>query len=107
MLAAPKAKARYDADRVDRQQQVEAFLPAQTIAPAHIRQPRQPACTATLGIPGRDAGTVERFIGAMLGAQQLDKMQKKGHQRVVMLPYLAVVLLPRGPCGAARRWRCA
>ena len=72
------------------------FIPAQAVAPTNIGQARQPARPASLGIAGGDAGAVERFIGPMQGGQQLDEGQQEGPQRVVLLPDVAVELLPRG-----------
>jgi len=69
-----KAKAGHGADRSNGPQQMEPCLPrdcSSQIAPANIRQPEQPACSPTLGIPGRDPSTVEGFIGTPLGRQEL------------------------------------
>src|SRR5262245_4352510 len=91
-----EAKAGNRPHRVDRQKQMEPFIPAQAVAPANIRQAGQPARPTPLGIPGRDPRAVEGFIGAALGRQERHEVQKKGHQCLVLLPHLAVELLPRG-----------
>ena len=62
-----KAKAGNHLDWVDGQQQVEAFIPPQTVTPADIGQPGQPAGPATLRIPRRDARAVQRFIWGSAG----------------------------------------
>jgi len=81
--------------RVYRQQQMDAFIPAQAVAPADIRQTGQPASATTLSIAGRDPGAVEGFISAALGRQEMDEIQKK-RDRGGMLPAdLPIVLLPR------------
>ena len=82
--------------RVHRQQQMDAFIPAQAVAPADIRQAGQPARTTALGIAGRHPGAVEGFIGTALSGQELDEMQKKRHQGRVLLAELPIVLLPGG-----------
>jgi hypothetical protein len=92
----PTAKASDHAGWVHGQQQMDAFIPAQAVAPANIGQPRQPARATTLGIPGRDPGAIEGFIGTALGRQGPDKMQKKGDQGGVLPTDLPIVLLPRG-----------
>src|SRR5687767_10045824 len=61
-----KAKARDHPDRVDGQQQVEAFIPAEPVAPADIGQPRQPAGAPALGIPRGNARAVQSFVETML-----------------------------------------
>ena len=72
-----KAKAGDHPHRVDRQQQMEPFIPAQAVAPANIRQAGQPARPPALGIPRRDPGAVEGFIGAVLGRQELRRDAEK------------------------------
>ena len=59
---------------------MDAFIPAQAVAPADIRQAGQPACATTLGLAGQHPGAVEGFIGAVLGRQEVDEIQKKGDQ---------------------------
>ena len=82
-------------DGVDRQQQMEAFIAAQPVAPATIGQARQPPRAPALGISCGDAGAVQRFIRTLLGRQQPHKMQKTRDQRLILLAYLAVELLSR------------
>jgi hypothetical protein len=85
-----------------------ALIPAQSVAPANIGQAWQPARAAALGIPSRDPGAVQGFIGAALGRQEVDKMQKKRAQGGLILADLPIELLRVGSCGkAARSWRCA
>src|SRR5215471_2979897 len=74
---------------------MDAFIPAQTVAPADIGHARQPARTPALGIAGRDPGAVEGFIGTALGRQELDEIQHKRHQGRMLLTDLPMVLLPR------------
>ena len=71
-----KAKAGDYPNRIDRQQQMEAFIPAQPIAPPAVRQTGQPTRTTSLGIPRRDARAVQGFIGTVPGRQELDKRKK-------------------------------
>jgi hypothetical protein len=66
-----KAKARDAAHGGDGEEQGKALIPAQPIAPADIRQPRQPAQPTALGIAGRDAGTVQGFVQTLLCGQEL------------------------------------
>ena len=56
-----KAEAGDDALRIDRKQQVEAFIPAQPVAPANVNLPGQPTSTPAFGGPGGNAGTVQGF----------------------------------------------
>src|SRR5215475_268104 len=91
-----KTKAGDHSPGVDRQEHMEAFIPAQPVAPANVGQARQPAGSAALGIPGRDSRAVKGFIGATLGRQELHEGPEKGHQHLMMLPHLAVKLLPSG-----------
>ena len=84
---------------IDRQQQMDAFIPTQPIAPANIGQPRQPPAPTALRIPGRHPGAIEGFIGAAQGGQEPDEMQKKRDQGLLRLADLPIALLPRGPLG--------
>src|SRR5919199_1674435 len=95
----PKAKAGDHPSRVDRHQQVESFIPAQAVAPADIGQARQPPRAPALGIARREAGAVQRFIRTLLRRQHLHQMQKTRDQRLMLLAYLAVELLPRRQAG--------
>ena len=95
----PKGKASDHPHRGDGHQQREPFIPAQAIAPADIRQAGQPARSAPLGIPRRHPGAVQGFIGPALGCHERHEVQKKGHERRLVLPHLAVELLPRGQRG--------
>ena len=51
-----KAEAGDHPPGVDRQEHMEAFIPAQPVAPANIGQSRQPAGSSALGIPRGDPG---------------------------------------------------
>jgi hypothetical protein len=62
-----KAEAGDHSPAVDRQAHTKAFIPTQPVAPANIGQTGQPARAAALGIPGRDPGAMEGFIGTALG----------------------------------------
>src|SRR5215813_281385 len=75
---------------------MDAFLPAQPVAPADIGQPRQPARTTTLGIAGRPPRAIEGFIGTALGRQEPDKMQHKRDDGCVLQTDLPIVLRPSG-----------
>ena len=92
----PTATAGDHAGRVHRQQPRDAFIPAQPVAPADIRQAGQPARTPARGIAGRHPGAVEGFIGTALSGQELDEIQKKRHQGRVLMAALPIVLLPGG-----------
>ena len=74
---------------------MDAFIPAQVVAPADIRQAGQPACATTLGLAGRHPEAVKGFIGAALGRQEVDEIQKKGDQDRMRLAAQPMVLLPR------------
>ena len=62
----PEAKAGEGADRVDREQHVKPFIPAQSPA---------------LGIAGGGGGAVQGLIGTALGLQELRPMQKSRQRR--------------------------
>ena len=96
VLAGPKPKPVIIPTGVDRQQQMEAFIPTQPVAPANIRQAGQPARATALGIPGRDTGAVQGCVRTPLGRHERHEVPKKGHQRLVLRPPLAVALLARG-----------
>ena len=81
---------------VDRQEHMEAFIPAQPVAPANISPARQPSGSSALGIPGGDPGAIEGFIGTALSSQEPDEMQKKRHEGRVLLAALPIELLPGG-----------
>jgi hypothetical protein len=76
---------------------VEAFIPTQALAPAHIGHAGPPAGPPALGIPGRPPGAVEGFLGPALSSQELDERQKKRHQGRGLLAELPLALLPGGP----------
>jgi hypothetical protein len=95
----PKPEAGDHPEGVDRQEQLEALIPAPPVAPAHIGQAQQPARAAALGIPCGDTGALQRFIRTLLGCSQLHKMQQTRHQRLILLAHVAVALLPCGPRG--------
>jgi hypothetical protein len=78
---------------------MEAFIPAQPVAPTNIRQSRQPSGSSALGIPSRDPGAIEGFIGTALGGQEPDEMPKKRHKGRVMLADVPIALLPGGQSG--------
>src|SRR5215471_20304240 len=59
----PAANTGAHASRVHRQQQMDAFIPAQALAPADSGQTGQPAGAPPLGIAGWDPGAIEGFIG--------------------------------------------
>jgi hypothetical protein len=94
-----KAKASDHPPGVDRQEHMEAFIPAQPVAPAHIGQSRQPAGSSALGIPGGDPGAIEGFIGTALGGQEPDEIPQKRHQGRVVLADLPIELFSGG-----QRW---
>ena len=70
-----KSKARDNAHGVDREEQVNAFVPPQPMAPADMRQPRQPAGAPAFGIAGRNTGAVQGCIWPWLRRQELDDME--------------------------------
>jgi len=88
----PKAKPSDDSQRSDTQQQVKAFIPADAIAPADIRLPGQPASTASFGITGHRRGTIQHFIAALLGMQQVDEGQPECSNLVAMLAHKPIEL---------------
>src|SRR5215475_1070650 len=89
-----KAEAGDHPPGVDRQEPMEAFIPAQPVAPANIGQARQPSGPSALGIPEGDPGAVEGFTGTALSGQEPDEMQKKRHEGRVLLADLPIELLP-------------
>jgi hypothetical protein len=91
----PNAKAGAHPTRVHRQQQLDACIPAQTVAPAAICQAGQPACATPLGSAGRPPGAVEGFIGTALGCQEADEIEQKCDQGCLLRADLPIVLLPR------------
>jgi hypothetical protein len=95
-LAAPKPKPVIPPNRVDRQEEVDAFIPAQPVAPAAIRHAGQPARPPALGIAGEDPTAIEGFRGTALGRQEVDEMQKKRHQGGMLSADLPIELLPGG-----------
>ena len=95
-----KGAAGHHPHRGDRQQERAPVIPAQAVAPADISQPGEPPSPTTLGISRRDPSAVERRRDPTLGCQEGDEMPHNGHQRSVMLPHLAMVLLPQG-----QRWK--
>src|SRR5262245_12241216 len=88
-----KAAASDHPPGVDRQEHMEAFLPAQPVAPANIGQARQPSGSSALGIPSWDPGAIEGFIGTALSSQEPDEMQKKRYEGRVLLADLPIELL--------------
>ena len=99
---AAKAKARDHPDRVYDQQQVEAFILPEPVAPADSSQPRQPASAPALGVPRGKARAVQGFIETMRGGQEPAQIQKVDHQGNVVLAHLPIELLPRGQLGKGR-----
>src|SRR5262245_16846439 len=89
-----KAKAGIHPNGVHRQQEMESFIPAQSVTPTDIGQPRQPSGPPTFGIPRGNARTVQCFIRTALAGQKLDQKQTTGYQRVMMLAHLPMKLLP-------------
>ena len=81
---------------------MDAFIPAQAVAPAASRQAGQPAGATTLGIAGRHPGAVEGFRGAALGRHEGDERQQKRDQGRRLLAALPSVLLPRGQLRTGR-----
>ena len=57
-----KAEAGDDPMGIDGEQQVEALIPAQTVAPANVSLSGEPAGPPALGVSGGDAGTVQGFL---------------------------------------------
>ena len=64
-----KAEAGDDSLGIDRNQQVEAFIPTQAVAPANVSLPGQPTSAPAFGEPGGNAGTVQSFAEAELSLQ--------------------------------------
>ena len=93
----PKAKARHHPHGVERQQKMAPFLPAQAVAPAASDQPGAPPSSSPLGIAGRHPGASAGFREAALGGQEVHERPHASHQRIVVLPHLAMELLPGGP----------
>jgi hypothetical protein len=82
---------------VDRQQEMEPFIAAQVVAPAAIGQPGQPPGPAARRIAGRHPRAIAGFREATLGRQEGHEMPHHGHQCLVVLPHVALELLPAGP----------
>jgi hypothetical protein len=88
---------------VDSQEQMAALIPAQPLAPAHIRQAGQPARATALGRPRGNAGAVEGFVRAPLGYRERHEVQQTHHQRCLLLAHLAGELIRAGTVGKAAR----
>lgn len=99
----PKTQAGDHPQGVDRQEHMEAFIPAQPVAPAPIRESRQPSGSSALGISGGDPDTLKGCIGTALGGQEPDERQKKRHEGRVLQADVAIALLSVGRDGKALR----
>src|SRR5712692_3849787 len=92
----PKAKAGNHPHGINAQQQMEAFVPAQTITPAYIGLACQPAAASTFGIAGHRRGTIQRFIQAVLGFEQFHQIQAKGGDRITLVAHQPIELAAIG-----------
>jgi len=108
VLAGPKPRPVIIPTGVDRQQQMEAFIPTQPVAPANIRQAGQPARATALGIPRAGAGAVDSFVRAPLGRQELDERQKNATRAACCRRTCRLYGSRVGSAGkAGRKWHCA
>jgi len=96
----PNAAARDHPPGVDRQEQREACLPAEAVAPAPSGSAWPPAPAPPLRLPRGDARAVARFVWTRLGRPHVDEGHKTGHQRLRGLAHVTMALLPRG-----QRWQ--
>ncbi len=92
----PEAKAGNDPLRIDRHDQVKAFIPAQTIAPADVSEARQPAGTTPFSIPCCNTRAIQGFVSPLQRIQHVDQMQGKGTECVSVLAQQAVELRTLG-----------
>src|ERR687896_911653 len=83
----------------DRHEQMEAFVPAQPIAPADIGEPRQPASPSPFGIPCWHRRAVQGFIGCVATVQTADQVPEEGHDGSIVLAQQAVELGAMGQPG--------
>lgn len=63
----PKPAAGDPPTRGDRQEEMEALIPAPSVAPAAIGPAREPARTTALRLPGGEGGAVPGFVRTRLG----------------------------------------
>ena len=91
-----KAEAGDDPLGIDRKQQVEAFIPAQAVAPANVSLPGQPTGAPAFGRPGGNTGTVQGFIEATRSLQQVHQVAGESRQDPVVAPRQPVELTPAG-----------
>jgi hypothetical protein len=87
-----KAKASNDAQRSDTQQQMKAFVPANAITPPNIRLTYQPAQATSFGITSDSGGTIQHFVGALLGLQEVDQVQAECGDLIAMRSYKPIEL---------------
>jgi hypothetical protein len=92
----PTPAAGDPSQRGDRQEEMEALIPASAVAPPYSGSAREPARTTALHLPRRDGGAVQGFVRALLGCSQLPQVQKTRHECLIRLAHLAVALLPYG-----------
>ena len=88
-----KAKASNHAGWSNRREQVEAFIPANAVAPADIGLPRQPASATPLGISRRNTRTVQGFIQTLLCLYVLHQAQTEGDDGITIVPLQPIELL--------------
>ena len=84
---------------IDGNEQVESFVPAETVAPADVSLARQPARTPSLGIPGGHSRTIQSFVGAILCLHHIYQMQEEGNDGLVMVAQQPIKLAPIGQGG--------
>src|SRR5215211_5578843 len=91
-----KAKAGNHPSRMDRHEQVEAFVPAEAVAPADIGPARQPAGAPALGISRRHRRAIQGFIEPVAARQEVHQVQEARDTGPVVTAQPAIELRPLG-----------
>jgi hypothetical protein len=87
-----KPEARDHIQRIDGSEQMETLAPAQSVAPANVSEPSQPADTPSLDIPNRHRRAIQGFVGTVLCAQQVYQVQTEGGDRIPVASQEPIVL---------------
>ncbi len=87
-----KAKAGHHPSRIHTEPQMKAFVPADAITPTDISLTSQPAQAASLGVSCHSGCTLEYFIEAVLGLQEVDEEQREGADGITMLSHESIEL---------------
>lgn len=87
-----EAKTGDDSHGCHTQQQMEAFVPSDAIAPADIGLSSQPTRATAFGIAGDRSGAIEDFIQTCLSLEQAYHVQSKGSDGIAKLSQESVEL---------------